>query len=129
MSSISGPVTGRLSGYLQVDEVTHLNLLVIGQNIGARLNVDGRIAIDAYFLQEKIHSQVHVALQPEVVHFFILDFFSVDNATARSIQLLSSHSDSEEFSHLHGSFYNVKGLSLPLESQWHLFNLLFYSMW
>lgn len=110
MPTTSGAVTGRLSGYLQVDETTHITLKVTGQNVGARLNIDGRIAINAYFPQEKINSEVHVTLQPQVVHFFILDFFSVNNNTARSIQLLSSHSDSD-FMHLHGSFYNVKGMA------------------
>jgi hypothetical protein len=102
-------VSGRLSGYLTVDTLSHRTFKVVGQNIGAKLNVNGRIIIDAFFPQSELASTVSIVLQPGRIHFFILDFFSSSSSTPRNIELLSAETGSSTFHHLHGAFYNVKG--------------------
>lgn len=88
MPSVNGPITGRLSGYLKMDKLTHVTVWIDGQNVGARLNVDGSRVVDSFLVQPKMNSSAEFALSEDSIHFFILEFFSLTNSSQRNIRIL-----------------------------------------
>ena len=104
------PLTGEITGYFTVKKLSHYTFLLTGQNIGAQLHINGRLIIDAFFLQDQMYSAASVILQPDFIHYLSITFFTKSNGQ-QSIDLSwkDALEKGAEFASYNSSFYNLNG--------------------
>eukprot|EP01132_Coremiostelium_polycephalum_P003337 gene3337-4183_t len=99
------PITGVFEGYFIANLLGAYDFMLVGTNIGGRLEINGRNVIDAYFQHEAFNSDVTVQLQANVVNSLkikVASFSSLD----RNFTLYWKHHEATEYKPMKEIFFS-----------------------
>ncbi|KYQ91948.1 hypothetical protein DLAC_07189 [Tieghemostelium lacteum] len=99
-------VAGVLESYFMVDRDGLYTFKIDASNLGVKLNINGKVYINAYFIQEKFETQYQIALQNDKVNRFKLEFFS-NGPSIRNVTVQWKPFYNSEFSLFDKSFYSL----------------------
>ncbi|KYQ92323.1 hypothetical protein DLAC_06286 [Tieghemostelium lacteum] len=99
-------VSGVIENYFSVDRDGLYSFKVIGTNIGVKLSINGKVLINAFFIQEKIDSAQDVILISQKVNRFKVEFFG-NGPAVRSLSILKKPYYDTVYSLFEQSFYSL----------------------
>jgi hypothetical protein len=89
--------------------------LINGTNVGARLFINDKLLIDAYFPQDNILTTAKALLSSNVIHKLELQFYSTSTSAPRNVNLLwrDLNDPSSTFTTVNETYYSVNSKYIP----------------
>lgn len=108
LPSVQRPVTGIMTAYFRVPDTDQYSFKLVAQNLGAKVTINARTAIDAFFPQPAINSISSRYLQKELVHTLEVQFYSARDFN-NTLQLLWKSNNESNFKPFNDLFYSLNG--------------------
>ncbi len=102
-----------MSGYFRVPETNRFTFKLVAENFGAKMKIDARTVIDAFFPQSNIDSVVEQYLKKDVVHTMELEFYA-PRAVNNSLHILWHASNDTTFKTFDSLFFSLNGNYRPI---------------